>query len=85
MGGGGCPCMCTSSASVSPPRTIAHQGETQLVSKQGGAMSVATAVPRKREETEIYLCTEAELVKNYKVCACMMVVLQRGSRQEMLM
>lgn len=57
----------------------------QLVNKQGGAMSVAAAVPRKREETEIYLCTEAELVKSYKVYARMMVVLQRGPRQEMLM
>ena len=29
-------------------------------------MSMATAVPGRRDETEIYRCTEAELVKSYK-------------------
>jgi len=60
-----------------------HQGAMQLVNKQGGAMSMATAFPGRRDEMEVYLCTEAGLVESYKACTRTMAVLQQGPRQEM--
>lgn len=63
--------------------TAPCHGAMQPVNKQGGAMSVATAVPGKGDEKEIYPCAETELVNCYKVYICMMAVLQQGPRQEM--
>lgn len=44
---------------------------------------MATAVPGRRDATEIYLWSEAELVKSYKVYTHTMAVLWQGPQQEM--
>lgn len=62
---------------------VPHHGAMHLVNKQGGVMSMATAVPGRRDAMEICLWSKAELVKSYKVYTFIMAVLWQGPQQEM--